>query len=1680
MSERPYKSLPAGSDTLFVVGIGASAGGLRALEDFFAHMPPDSGAAFVVVQHLSPDYKSLMKELLGRCTHMAIHRVEEGMPLASNSVYLIPPGQDLEVCDGQLHLTKQNRLNRLPNYPIDSFFESLARDSSESAVAIVLSGSGSDGSRGIQAIHQSGGAVLVQEPSTAEFDGMPKSALATGMAHRCLPPSELAQLVYSLARAPREDLATPEADPFVCLQEDHLRQILHLLAKHEGIDLRQYKTTTLNRRVQRRCLIVGYQNLDNYIEMLAVSSEERRLLREDLLISVTQFFRDPPAWEFLKSEIMPALVEDATEQAPLRVWVAACSTGQEAYSMAISIHEVAEALAVPVRAKIFATDLDRRCLEQAAQGIYPAAIAEEMSAERLERFFTPREDGTFEIVRSIREMIVFAFHNLVDDAVFSRMQLVSCRNVLIYMKPALQQQVLRNLHFSLNLHGILFLGESETLADLEEEFVPRDRRLKIYEKHRNVRLMPMVSRVSSALPAVAVAEGRGRRAPLPNDGSDRRLQAAFGLLLDDQKGCCLILDAHGRTLQVFGATPEILPPPNGPVSDKAIEMVAAPLQLPLSTALNHARKNYGKATDYGAVALGAAPDSPRVGLRVTLQKGGQGINEFAVVLIYPDTAAERTSRALSHEDIERATAQHIFDLESELQRNRESLQATIEELETTSEEQQATNEELIAANEELQSTNEELQSLNEELYTVNAEYQSKIQELTELNNDVNNLLRSTEIGTIFLDRDLCVRKYTPAATQVYALRPGDLGRPIVQLAHNLDLSDLGHHIQTVLETEVPAELKVKFADAERYLLLRLNPYCLEQGGVTGLVMTFIDITPMQTAQRALRNNNILLNTVIDSMPDPVFLKDLSGRYQLANAAVARAVGKPLEEIIGKTDCELFPEEVARQNIKTDREILTAGEALTYEEALARPDGQMVFHLTTKVVLRDEDGHPTGLVGLARDITPLKRAQQHLERANQDLHREADRRQAAMLEARANEHRFRNTFEQAAVGIANVAPDGTLLRINQRFADIVGYTKAELIEKTFQDITHPDDLAGDLDNVRRTLAGEISGYEMNKRYFHKDGSIVWVKLTVGLVRDDSDEPRYFVAVIQDITQQAQLEIENQRILRELIREKELAQVTLHSIGDAVITTNSDAQIQYCNPVAEKLAGCSTTTVKGQPIHEVITLLAEDTREPISDAEFLATDNAEHLILVSSDGLEYVVSKSVAQMCDAQGSFLGVVVVLRDNTESRELSWQACHDALTGLLNRHQFERELDHAVASVQVDDRREHTLCIADLDRFKLVNDTVGHLAGDALLRQVAMLMEQYTRASDCVARLGGDEFGIILQDCPISRGEAIIELLRQAVSEFCFVWEERTFTVGLSIGLVAVNASTVHSQPGIINLADAACYSAKKRGRNCLHVYSPENTDLDCRQSDRAWSTRIAAALERNAFYLCQQPIVRTQQIERVEGYELLVRMLDNDGSTISPSSFIPAAERYNLMPRIDRWVVEYFLNYVEANPSDRDCGHYAINLSGTSFTDRQLLDFLKVELAARPELAPKICFEITETAAISNLSEAVKFINALRDVGCSFALDDFGSGMSSFGYLKTLPVNYIKIDGRFIKDIETDSAAKIIVESICNIGRVLGLETIAEFVEDERTLRCLQDIGVDYVQGYLIAPPQPLGPAT
>lgn len=884
------------TDNFFIVGIGASAGGVQALESFFGNLPDDPNAVFVVVQHLSPNHKSMMTEILQRQTPMPVHEVQDQMTIQPSHVYIMPPGKNLVLENRKLHLQAKSETL---NYPINQFFQSLAQQWGERTIAILLAGTGNDGNEGLQAISLVGGVALVQSPETAQFTSMPSSAIPSGLVDEILSPQELAQTVFQILRF-SDNCPSAKLEEASLIDPNQLQQILDILAEREEIDFSHYKFSTLSRRINHRCALVGFRNLQDYIRFLNDATEEQKLLRQHLLIGATCFFRDAGAWEFLEYNVFPQLIQKLQPQQQLRIWVSACATGEEAYSMAILIDEAIKIANKPVQVKIFATDLDTNALEIAAQGIYPETIANDISPERLERYFNHNADH-FQVKRSLREMVIIAPHDLTKNAGFSKMNLVSCRNVLIYMQPQLQQRVLRLLHFALAPQGILLLGSSETLGDLGDEFIPLESKWKIFCKRRDTQLSLMpITQQTVVTPIQSSSRSQARQHHL-----DRLLGEVLRYSLGERQMTCLLVNHNNQLLRVFYNAAQLLEFPVGEAVLDVTEIIHPSLKLPLSTAL-HRTKRDKQPVLYTGIRLNRNGREQNVSLQVGLDQSNPTLGDYLIVVLEVDTQPSTSIAAPSFEVNEEA-AQQITELEYELQQTRENLQVTIEELETTNEEQQATNEELLASNEELQSTNEELQSVNEELYTVNGEYQSKIQELTQLNNDIDNLLRSTNIGVMFLDKHLRIRKFTPATTYAINIRGSDIGRPLADLTNHLDYPNLIEILQQVLQTQEEVEQEVRLTSSNEYLLMRINPYLREENQSDGVVVTLINISELKHAQNELEETNNNLENLYAVSPVGLCLFDENLRFLRINPSLAQMHGYSVQEHLGQTVREMIPD-----------------------------------------------------------------------------------------------------------------------------------------------------------------------------------------------------------------------------------------------------------------------------------------------------------------------------------------------------------------------------------------------------------------------------------------------------------------------------------------------------------------------------------------------------------------------------------------------------------------------------------------------------------------------------------------------------------------------------------------------------------------------------------------------------
>lgn len=855
----------------YIVAIGASAGGLDALERFFDELDVESGAVFVVIQHLSPDHKSMMDNLLSRHTTMPVKMAENGLEMMPNHVYLIPPGKNMTVAGNQLRLVPKSPHGL--SLPIDLFFTSVAKEFGNRCVGAILSGTGSDGTRGSVAINDAGGFLLAQDPETAKFDGMPRSVIATGLVDEVMPPELLASRIVGHVKNVLEVSAKPKANQLSDTDSNPIDSILHLLYQVGGINFKEYKPATVQRRIERRMQIRHVHDLLNYLHLLESDRGEVLTLKRDTLIPVTSFFRDVETFEVMEKSVIPTIIEEHQEHQPIRIWVAGCSTGEEAYTLSILFVEAFDRMKRWPPLKIFATDVEQTHIDIASAGVYSEAIANELSPERLERFFK-HVGNQFVVKNEIRQNIVFARHNILEDPPFTRMNLVSCRNVLIYFDNNAQEKALVRFQYSLIHNGFMLLGSSESIGSRHRDFSPANSKNKIYRVLRPVSLPLDLNRGSSTRVATRKSATPALR-PAANIEAGV-IDAGQQMLMKSYAPPSLLLNEDRQLVHVYGDARRFLEISSGTTSFEVSKLLVGKL-APVGVALLH--KATKENVQLRSEIIVSDPDkgiTEQVRMSVRPVPIAPGQERFFLLSFDTELLTEETHGNADLIDVSAESSERIQSLERELSVMRDSLQATIEELETSNEELQATNEELMASNEELQSTNEELQSVNEELYTVNSENQEKIEILNRLNADLDNMTRAAQIPTVFVDVSLKLTRFTPEAGNIFRIREGDLGRPIDDFTHGMDYPEFLDDLRRTLTLSTMIEREVKAVGSDHWYLVRILPYLDKPERISGAVMTFFDITMLKDVQR--------LQGILDSLPEHIAVLDTSGNITQVNKA----------------------------------------------------------------------------------------------------------------------------------------------------------------------------------------------------------------------------------------------------------------------------------------------------------------------------------------------------------------------------------------------------------------------------------------------------------------------------------------------------------------------------------------------------------------------------------------------------------------------------------------------------------------------------------------------------------------------------------------------------------------------------------------------------------------------------
>jgi two-component system CheB/CheR fusion protein len=880
----------SGKDQFYIVGMGGSAGSLEAFEQFFRNMPEDSGAAFVLISHLDPTQKGMMPELLQRYTKMKVFEAVDGMKVVPNCVYVIPSNKDMAILHGTLQLLEPTATRGL-RLPIDFFFKHLGLDQKEKAVGIIISGMGSDGTAGLKIIKEHLGMVMVEDPESAKYDSMPHSAIDTGLADYIAPAAVLPTMLLAYIKQSSQPLSEHIGTEEQVVSA--VQKILILLRGQTGNDFSLYKKNTVVRRIERRMNVHHMGKTEQYVRFLQDNPQEVELLFKELLIGVTSFFRDPEAFELLKKTIVPNILKNREKERAVRVWVPGCSTGEEAYSIAIIFSECLSRLRLKgdFKVQIFATDIDKAAIDKARQGVYPANIAADLSPERLEHFFS-KKDNKYQINKDIREMVVFAPHSVTMDPPFTRLDLISCRNLLIYLTTELQKKLISLFHYSLMPDGILFLGTSETIGRFIDQFSTVNTKWKIYQRRHSVQ---------TAADTVDFAHFYREAIPAGRAGGKQAAElvsipeVANRMLLEDFTPPAVFINEQGDVVYIHGRTGKYLEPPAGKTNINIFAMAREGLKIELPGAIREA-KTQKKTITLKGIKVKTNGDFQTITLTVkpVVQLGIQQslyMLVFENVTMPPTEEKNISGRANSSSRLKDIN----IELENELKHTKELLQNTSEEMQLSQEELKSTNEEIQSTNEELQSTNEELssskeemQSLNEEMMTVNAELQVKVDELTLSNSDMKNLLNRTEIATVFLDDDLNIRRFTPEATGIFNLIQSDIGRPISDIVSKLHYDAIVTDVRKVLDSLIYKEVHVQAKDGHWYIM-RIMPYRTYDNAIDGVVINFIDITTMKKLEISLQEKEVsaqkaraFAEGIIATVREPLIILDANFKVITAN------------------------------------------------------------------------------------------------------------------------------------------------------------------------------------------------------------------------------------------------------------------------------------------------------------------------------------------------------------------------------------------------------------------------------------------------------------------------------------------------------------------------------------------------------------------------------------------------------------------------------------------------------------------------------------------------------------------------------------------------------------------------------------------------------------------------------
>ena len=1499
-SKRKPDTAAATGKRPYMVGIGSSAGGLEALTNLISALPTDLGASYVVIQHLSPTHRSMMVQLLGRETAMAVLEIEDGAIPQPDTIYVTPPSHNVILTDGHFSLIEGPR-QTLPRPSVNTFFTSLASCKGEDAIGVILSGTGSDGAAGLREVKAAGGFTFAQEPGTAKYSGMPQAAIDTGCVDAVLPPESIATEIALITRTHGAVSLTPKP----ATAATSLKKLLMKVKQHTRIDFGGYKEGTVIRRIERRLAARRVNTLEDYLILVEGDPEELDRLCKDILISVTAFFRDREAFEVLRASLK-AMLQDKQPGDEIRLWVAGCATGEEAYTMAILLAELLGPNLVHYRIQIFATDIDMNALAIARRGSYNEAVLNDMDDELLNRYFTRSTGNHFEISRTLREMVVVARQDIIQDPPFLRLDLVSCRNVLIYLNADLQAKVLSTFHYGLRTGGLLFLGKSEGIFQQESLFAPADKSAHLFRRQAGEgRLVS----TSFRLPEV---RGQSPQIHRSSDSEQRLLSVAIKQYIPP----AVLINASYDIQHIHGDVSPYVGISAGRPSTNLQQLIKQEYRTDLQLLVHQVEHKLDAA--YGRPHGIKIPDG-MIYARMVVHPLEPGVtNTFYLVCFEPMSEPQTHSfpSALARDAEE---VRDIKVLEDELTITRERLQTVIEELETSNEEMQALNEEVQAANEELQSSNEELessneelQSTNEELTTVNDELQLRSAELAEALNDLEKIQNSVGFPILVCNAAMELTRFNSPAAEVFSLVGKSIGQAIPALRLPKGMKDFSSWVNQAIDENITIEEPVYTND--RHYLLHIAPYEQTiQPGARGAIIAIMDHTEQMNQEREIRESRQRLMAIMSNSTTIITLKDLTGRYEFVNAQFEKVFGLSAQNVIGKTDAQLFPRKMSETLRDRDLDVVRTAVAVESEDVIHLADGEH-YLMSVRFPLFDADEVIQSICSESIDITPRKHAEEQLR-----------------LAARV--------FDRAGEGIVVTDTSQKILTVNDAFTKVTGYEAAEVIGKTpaiLNSGRHDKEFyqtMWDTLQAQGWWQGEIWNRRKNGEYYPE-----W--LTVNTVHDTEGKIINYVGIFSDIS----------------------------------VVKESQRRI-----------------------------------------EFLAT-----------------------------------------------------HDELTSLPNRGLFLDRVRQTVIKARRHEDTRAAVFFVDLDNFKVINDSLGHQAGDDMLKEVAIRLRECVRGADTVARFGGDEFALLLEGATAAEAEMTAGRIASALASPISL-SGQAIHISASIG-ISLFPEDGEDADTLLKHADGAMYKAKDVGK-CTHYFF--TSDLKKSADERLQlENGLRRAIEQNELFLLYQPQLALGSGALV-GVEALLRWQHPVLGLIPPDKFIPLAEKTGLIDSIGNWVADTACRQAAAwNEQGYGLPRISINVSAEQFRRGDIPQSMR-NLLEKYSLSPEsLVIELTETALMVDPDEARTILRQLKDMGLQVSIDDFGTGYSSLAHLRRFPIDELKIDRNFVDEVASCQDDRAIARTILAMAETLNLSAVAEGIETQEQSDVLHELGCPTGQGYLFAP--------